>query len=316
MSFFSLLMGGAPGRRPLATGPSVAVIFAVGPILSGDGEGFGLGEEAVNARSFVKMVRKAADDENVKAIVLRVDSPGGSAQACDEIWRELRLADAKKPVVASLSDVAASGGYYIAAGSRAIYADPGSLTGSIGVFGGKLVLTGLFQKLGLNVVAIERGGRAGIESVFQEFTPDERRKVEELIGDTYRTFLLRVATTRPHMTVADVDRVARGRVWTANQAHENGLVDSLGGLNDAIEAAKRAAGIPTAQAVDILYLPQPRSLLEHILLGSEEKARLGELWSAAALPGPLGQVRPYLMALMAMKDEVSICMLPAVLTVR
>jgi protease-4 len=131
------------------------------------------------------------------------------------IWRELRLADRKKPVIASLSDVAASGGYYIAAGARAIYAEPGCLTGSIGVLGGKLVLAGLFEKLGLNVFVLERGGRTGMMSMASELTPDERRKFQELVDDIYRTFLERVAETRSDMSLQQVDEVAQGRVWTA-----------------------------------------------------------------------------------------------------
>jgi len=315
-NLFQLLMGGRPGKPSAPAGPTIAVLFAVGPIMTGEPEGFGVGEEVVSSGAFTKLIRRAADDENVKAIVLRVDSPGGSAQASDEIWRQLRLADVKKPVIASLSDVAASGGYYIAAGGRAIYSEPGSLTGSIGVFGGKIVLTGLFEKLGLNVIGINRGGHADLDSLFTEYSPDERRKVEDLIQDTYRLFLARVAEARPKMKIEEMDQVAQGRLWTGNQAHKNGLADSLGGLSQAIEAAKKAAGIPAGERVEIIYLPQPRSLFEYILSGGEEDVQLGEPWGAVALPRGLAPVRPYIRALMALEREVSVCMLPAIIRIR
>ncbi|MHC4591387.1 MAG: signal peptide peptidase SppA, partial [Planctomycetota bacterium] len=313
MNLFNLLMGGmpSPSRRP--SGPAVAVIYAVGPIMKSDAGTFGLGEQVVSARTFVREIRKAAADDDVVAIVLRVDSPGGSADACDMIWRELRLADRKKPVVASLSDVAASGGYYIAAGARTIYAEPGCLTGSIGVLGGKLVLAGLFEKLGLNVFVLERGGRTGMMSMASELTPDERRKFQELVDGIYRTFLERVAETRSDMSLQEVDEVAQGRVWTARQAEQNGLVDSIGGLREAIAAAKEAAGIPADKRVQVIELPRPRSLLEFLLFGKEDAAQM--LVPGAALPflPPLHDVRAHLRALMCLHDEPSVCILPAVI---
>lgn len=316
MNVFSMLMGGGRPARRRTTGPTVAVLHAAGPIVSGDIRGLDFGEQIVYSRAFIKTLRKAVDDDNIKAIVLRVDSPGGSARACDTIWRALRLADAKKPVIASLSDVAASGGYYIAAGSRKIYAEPGCLTGSIGVFGGKLVLTGLFDKLGLKVTVIERGGATGLTSMFSELSPQERQKLQELILDTYDTFLERVAETRPNMSVEDVDKVAQGRVWTARQAEQRGLIDALGGLKEAIEEAKRAAGIAPEQRVEILHLPRPRSLMEVVLFGREGAVQMSLPAGLADLPLPLERVRPYLRALLSLQDEVSVCILPAIVTVR
>ncbi len=317
MNLFQLLMGGRQPRRAGAAGPAIAVVYAVGPIMMGESDGLGLGDEIVHSRTFSKVIRKAADDENVKAIVLRIDSPGGSAEASDEIWRELRLADARKPVIASLSDTAASGGYYIAAGARAIYAQPGCLTGSIGVFGGKIVLKGLFDKLGLNVVIIDRGGRAGLDSLFTDLDAEDRAKLEALVEDTYRLFLARVAETRHGKSAEQIDKVAQGRVWTGSQAQKNGLVDSLGGLPQAIEAAKKAAGIPAGQAVEIIYLPQPRSLFEYILSGGEDDdVQLDGPLGAAALPRSLAPVGAYLRALMALRAEASVCILPAIVRIR
>lgn len=316
MSFFNLLMGAGPARRARSKGPAVAVVHAIGPILRRDIEGFGFGQEIVGAASFVKTIRRAADDENIKAIVVRVDSPGGSALACDTIWHELRLADRKKPVIASLSDVAASGGYYIAAGARKILAEPGCLTGSIGVFAGKLVLSGLFDKIGLSVAVIEQGGRTGIMSMFSEFSADERRKLEELVMDTYDIFVARVAETRPDMSVRDVDKVAQGRVWTGNQAEQNGLIDALGGLQEAIAAAKEAAGIPADQPVEVVYLPRPRSLMEVVLFGKGDETGAPGLWGGLEMLAVPEQVRPYLSALMCLRSETLVCIMPAAVTVR
>jgi len=316
MGILSMLMKPQAGARRRAAAPAVAVLYAVGPIIREEPDGLTFGGHMVSARSFVQTIRKAADDESIKAIVLRVDSPGGSAAACDDIWRELRLADRKKPVIASLSDVAASGGYYIAAGSRAIYAEPGSMTGSIGVFGGKLVLTGLFEKVGLHVAIMERGGNTGIDSLFSELSPQERRRVEELVGQTYQTFLARVAETRPRMSSADVDKVAQGRIWTASQAHERGLVDGLGGLEEAIAAAKAAAGIPPEQAVEILHLPRPRSLFEVLLFGQEETAAVPAAWEAVPLAPGLSEAQLYIETLFRLRGEVTACLLPALVRIR
>jgi len=315
-SIFSLLMGGGTPRRAEPGGPCVAVLHATGPILTGDSEGIGFGEAVVGADSFVKVVRKAAGDDNIKAIVLRVESPGGSALACDTIWRELRLADQKKPVIASLSDVAASGGYYIASGARKIFAEPGALTGSIGVVAGKLVLGGVFEKLGLNVAVFDQGGNAGMMSSLSKFSDDERGKLQQLVLRTYHIFLSRVAETRPDMAVADVDEVAQGRVWTGRQAAERGLVDALGGLGEAVAAAREAAGIPPDQVVQIVHLPRSRSLVEVMLFGKEGDAAMPALWNAAAtlaVPPPL---RAYLIGLLPLQREIVTCTMPAAVTIR
>jgi len=316
MQLLGMLFGGMPRPRPRATGASIAVIYAVGPIVREEPEGAIFGSDVTTAERLTGAIREAADDENVKAIVLRVDSPGGSAAACDEIWHQLRLADGRKPVIASLSDTAASGGYYIAAGARKIIADPGCLTGSIGVFGGKLVVRGLFEKLGLNVAVFERGGRTGIMSLFSEFSTDERRKVKEIVEEVYRIFLERVAETRPGMSVADVERVAAGRIWTGRQARENGLVDALGGLRDAIAAAKEAAGLPVEKPVTILRLPRQKSIMELLLSGGVAQRPLPGLGAGLSmLPGE-AMVRSYLDALGVLRSETVLCLTPALLMIR
>ena len=207
-------MGGGTPRPAASQRPVIAVVHATGPIVREESDTELFGEEMASAEGLVAVLQKTAQDARVRAIVLRVDSPGGGALASDLIWRAVRQADARKPVIASFSDTAASGGYYIASGARKIYADPGTLTGSIGIFGGKLVFADLLKKVGVNVVVIEKGGHTGMLSPFQEYSSEERDKLKDLLQDGYQLFLTRVAATRPGMTKEDVDKVAQGRVWT------------------------------------------------------------------------------------------------------
>jgi protease-4 len=315
-ALLSLLMARGPEGMPRPGGAAIAVIYAVGPIVEAEAGPWAFGEDFVAADALVGTIRKAAADDNVKAIVLRVDSPGGSAEACDAVWHELRLADARKPVIASLSDVAASGGYYLAAGARTIYAEPGCLTGSIGVIGGKISVGGLMEKLGLKVFVMERGGQTGMDSLLTELTARERDKLQELVDDAYRTFLDRVAQTRPGMDARDVDKVAQGRVWSAQQAGARGLVDKLGGIEDALAAAREAAGIPPGADVAIIELPKPRSLLDAVLFGRrEDSAGLMDMSLGAAVGLPQW-VRPYWAALWSLQEEPAMCLLPAAIRIR
>jgi protease-4 len=205
----------------------------------------------------------------VKAIVLRVDSPGGSALASDLMWNELR--GCKKPVIASMSDVAASGGYYISMAAKKIYAEPGTLTGSIGVVGGKIALSGLYDKVGITTDVIVRGANAGIFSSDEPFSPSEREAMTALMKDTYDQFVDKALAGRKKagkkMTREELLKIAGGRIWTGRQAKANGLVDELGSLDDAIAAAKKLAGLPPGMEVDLLELPKAKDPLE-ALLGS------------------------------------------------
>ena len=173
-------------------------------------------------------MRKARADRSIKAIVLRIDSPGGSAIASDVIWREVMLTRNVKPVIASMSDVAASGGYYIAMPAHAIVAQPATLTGSIGVVMVKFVIDGTLKKLGLNMEHVQQGRYADIYSPVRPFTPEERAKVEEQMQATYDSFVEKAAAGR-NTTPEKIDAIAQGRVWTGRQAKELGLVDELGG---------------------------------------------------------------------------------------
>lgn len=209
----------------------IAVIFAQGEILYGEGGKDFLGQGAIN-----RALKKARDNDNIKAIVLRVDSPGGSALVSDIIWREIELTKEKKPVVVSFGNVAASGGYYIAAGADKIFAEPTTITGSIGVFGTVPNMTELADNIGINAEQVGTNANSVDYSLFEPMTDSFRNQILEGIENTYDTFLERVASGRD-MTVEEVNEIAQGRVWSGVDAKRLGLVDEIGNLDDAIEAA-------------------------------------------------------------------------------
>lgn len=215
----------------------IAVIFAQGEILYGEG-----GPEIIGQGIITKALNKARDDSKVKAIVLRVDSPGGSALASDIIWREVELAKEKKPVVVSMGNVAASGGYYIAVGANKIFAEPTTVTGSIGVFGTIPNINELAADIGINAEQVGTNKNSVDYSFFEPMTDNFRKVVQEGIEQTYDTFLERVAQGR-NITVAQADSMAQGRVWSGVEAKNLGLVDELGTLDDAIVAAAELAEI-------------------------------------------------------------------------
>ena len=253
----------------LNRGPRIAVIYASGIIASGDGgfdplSGAVMGSEAIN-----KHIRDARADPAVRAIVVRIDSPGGSATASDAIWRELVITrDQKKdrPLVVSMSDLAASGGYWIAMAAPYIVAQPGTLTGSIGVITGKFVTGGVYEKLGANIDGVSFGRHADIASPARPFTDEQRQKIESLMQDTYDEFVEKAAASR-NMPPEKLDAIAQGRVWTGRQAKAIGLVDELGGLDRAIAAAKQRAKIPADDEVEIVVYPPRRSVYEVLTKG-------------------------------------------------
>jgi protease-4 len=271
----------SPSSLGLNRGPQIAVIYAVGLIASGQGSYDSPGGPIAGSDTLVEYIRKARGDADIKAIVLRVDSPGGSAIASDVIWREVMLTRGQKPIVASMSDVAASGGYYIAVPADAIVAEPGTLTGSIGVVVGKYALAGAFEKIGLNLEATSRGRYAQLASPVRPFDPAERAKVEEQLQATYDLFVERAAEGRK-TTPEKIDAVAQGRVWTGAQARANGLVDELGGLMRAIAIAKERAKIAADREVEIVTYPPRQSFYEALTnpLGG------GSMGLSALLSGP------------------------------
>lgn len=273
--------GVSPESLGLNTGERIAVIYASGNIVSGRSSGGGPfgGDQTVGSDTVVKAVNDARDDKAVRAIVLRVDSPGGSALASDVIWGAVEAAKQKKPVVVSMSDLAASGGYYIATNANRILAQPSTITGSIGVFGGKPVLKGFYDWIGVNSQYVLRGKNAGLLRETEPFTPSERIKFEETIRRIYYDdFLPKVAAGRKR-DVEYVHSIAQGRVWTGAQAKERGLVDEFGGLDRAVEVAKQLANIPAEKSVRRVVFPAPRTLLEQVFGGSseDESTSLAEL---------------------------------------
>jgi protease-4 len=249
------------GIRPRAR---VALINAVGTIVSGRSRYDPLNGALLGSESIVEHIRDVRADSRIRAIVLRIDSPGGSSVASDVIWRELMITRSEKlPVVVSMSDLAASGGYYIAAASDAIVAQPGTLTGSIGVYTGKFVTGGTFGKLGANIEGVSDGRHAEMYSPVRPFTDEERARVLDSMQFTYDQFVERVADAR-HTTPEKVHEVAQGRVWTGSQARQVGLVDQLGGLFAAVALAKQRARISADEDVELVVYPRPRSVVEII----------------------------------------------------
>jgi len=251
----------------LNNGERVAVIFASGAINIGSSNNSPFGGQMVGSDTIVKAVNDAAADTSIKAIVLRVDSPGGSALASDLMWYALENAKAKKPVVVSMSDVAASGGYYIACNANKIVAEPSTVTGSIGMFMGKPVVKGLYNWLGISNEYTMRGKNAGIFRETEHWTPEEKAKMtQQANGVYYDNFVPKVAKGRGK-TNEEVDGLGQGRVWTGTQAKECGLIDEFGGLEKAIEIAKQLAELPADKDVRRVAYPEAKSFFETLMGG-------------------------------------------------
>ncbi len=244
----------------------IALVVASGTIVSGRSRANPWGGEECGSETLINALREARKRRSVKAVILRVDSPGGSGQASDDIWQEVRRTRERKPVVVSMSNLAASGGYYIACGADEIVAEPTTITGSIGVFGGKLNLMGLYRKLGLNVETVSRGRNAEMLSPYRDFTPEEQKRFQAQLDDFYRVFVSRVAEGRG-LTPGRVDSLGRGHVWSGIAARRFGLVDTLGGLQTALGEARRRAGLSPGQSVRLEQYPRPRRSYLRGLLG-------------------------------------------------
>lgn len=243
-----------PGRLPKPRQEGVALLHATGGIRLGRSGRSPLSGSAIGSDTLAAALRAAITDDKIAAIVLRVNSPGGSYVASDTIWREVvRAGVAGKPVVASMSDVAASGGYFISMAATAIVAQPGTLTGSIGVFGGKPVIGGLLERIGVAVDGVGAGRRSRMFSTAAPFSDDEWERVNTWLDRVYDDFVAKAAKGR-RLTPERVHELARGRVWTGADAKEHGLVDELGGLDTAAALARKAAGL----AGDAPLRPYPR----------------------------------------------------------
>ena len=249
---------------PASSGERIAVVHVSGLIASGGSGDSPMEGEVSGGDSVAADLRAARTDSGIHAIVLRVDSGGGSVVASEVIRREVQLANAVKPVVVSMSDTAASGGYWIASPASKIVADPDTITGSIGVLIGKFNLTGLYNLLGISTDSVTTSDNATLFSDEQNFSPIQRQYIERSLQDTYAEFTQGVAQGR-RMSLQAVDKIAKGRVWSGVQAKDIGLVDDLGGLDRAIEVAKQLAHIPPGQSVQLVRFPQEKTLWQLLL---------------------------------------------------
>ena len=244
----------------------VALIYGIGPVTLGEGENDPVfGEVTMGSNTVAAALSDAIDDETVEAILFRVDSPGGSYVASDVIWREVQRArDAGKPVIVSMGNLAASGGYFVAAPAHQIVAQPGSITGSIGVVGGKLALKGLWENLSITWDGVQAGRQANIWSANQPFTPEGWAHLEKSLDRTYDDFTSKVSAGRG-LSGTEVEDLARGQVWTGEDALALGLVDALGGFQTALTLAKEAIGLQADDAVTLLVLPAPSDSFRTLL---------------------------------------------------
>jgi protease-4 len=280
----------------LNRGPRIAVIYVSGTITGGRSGYDPINGPVVGSDTLIDYIRQARRDAAVRAIVLRVDSPGGSAAASDAIWRELMIAKnerSDRPLVVSMSDLAASGGYYIAMPAQVIVAQPSTLTGSIGIFGGKVVTGGVYQKLGANIEATSVGKNAQLNSPARPYNPDELKKLQEQLQSFYDQFVEKVADSR-HTTPEKIDAIAQGRVWTGRQAKQNHLVDELGGLDRAIAVAKQRAKIAADSDVELSIYPPRKSFYELVseqLSGGAEATRMRAWLDASLSPAELEALR-------------------------
>ena len=286
------------GFDPKAT---FALIYGSGTIQSGKGSMSRTGSPIFASETVIEALQDAAADDAIRAIVLRIDSPGGGAFPSEQIWQAIREARKKKPVVASFSDYAASGGYYLASATDAIVAQPGTLTGSIGVFAVRPSLHGVLERFGVNITTLDRAPHAEMNLLTPEMSQDTKDWLQADVDDTYQRFLARVAEGRSR-EIAEIDAIAGGRVWTGEQAVTRGLVDVLGGLRAAVAKAKEKVGIAAEADVALAVYPPPKPLVEQIrealrvsvaqnvaaaLPWTQAFASVGSWFEAIAVEGPV-----------------------------
>ncbi len=277
----------------------VALVVGEGDITRGDPDNSATNENNLTSTAFDKLLEQVGNDSSIRGVIIRIDSPGGEVTASDEIWRQMNLLSKKKPMVISMSDVAASGGYYMAMTGDPIVAYPGTETGSIGVVFGKPNLHGLYDKLGVTKDGVQRGKYADIDSDYTSLTPDERQKLRDGIDASYRDFVTKVANAR-HRGFGEIEPVAQGRVWLGSQAKMRGLVDQLGGLDTAVELVKKRANIPAGERVSVVTYPPRRTLLDLLMRRSQDdmvEAKLRPLLHRipfhAWMNGGLLRIMPY-----------------------
>ena len=263
----------------------IAVVVGDGAITRGGGSNDPFSEESgITSASMMQTLRKVREDSSIKGVILRVDSPGGDAIASDEILREVKLLSAAKPMVISMSDVAASGGYYMAMTGDPIIAYPGTITGSIGVISGKVNIKGLYEKLGITKEMISRGKYAAIDSEYTPLGEDGRKKLKEGIDEVYRTFLGHVSTARKRK-MGEIEELAQGRAWLGSQAKSRGLIDELGGLDRSLELVKQRAKIGANDKVALVMYPAKKNFFDQFL--SKASQTSAQLWMRLSGSGPM-----------------------------
>jgi protease-4 len=239
----------------------IALVTGEGGISRGDGGSDFSGDNGIESEGFDKLLRRVGNDDGVKGVIVRIDSPGGEVFASDAIWREMNLLSKKKPLVISMSDTAASGGYYIAMTGDPVVAYPGTFTGSIGVVFGKANLHGLYDKLGVTKDLLARGRYAEIDSDYGPLSADGHAKLRQAIDEDYRSFVGKVAASR-RRKFEEIEPLSQGRVWLGSQAKANGLIDELGGLDRALDLVKEKAKIPKSERVTLVTYPPKRTIFD------------------------------------------------------
>lgn len=301
-----------PESLGLNQGENVAVIYvsgAIGPGRSVDGAFFM--DASVGSDTIVNAIKDAREDDSVKAIVLRINSPGGTTTASDLIWAAVETAKKKKPVVVSMSDSAASGGYYIAAAANRIIAEPSTHTGSVGVYSNKPVVKGLYEMLGITTEHISRGKNAAIFRDNEPFSPSERKLFEGNLQEFYyQQFLPKVAKGR-NRDVKYIDSIGQGRVWSGAQAKEIGLVDDFGGLDRAVDVAKELANIPKEKEVRRVILPTPSSFVQQMFSkGDKAEISMEQQAILSAMPEDVRRMLKYTAFLDRFKTGEMLAMTP------
>lgn len=257
--------------------PRIAYIVVEGTLIAGESRSGRQRRPLLGSDTLSGALQEVRKKKRVKAVVLRVNSPGGSALASDLIWREVRLTNQEKPVVVSFANVAASGGYYLATAARRIVGMPSTLTGSIGVIAGKFVLSGLLSRFGVTIDTLDKGRRAGYMSPLRSYSEEEEQIVQQQMDEIYQhLFLAKVAENR-QKPVETIRELAEGRVWTGAQAAENGLLDRIGGISVALEIARKEAGLPDDRKVRVEYYFRRRSLRDIFSIPRLELWHPGEL---------------------------------------
>jgi protease-4 len=277
----------------------IALVVGEGEISRGSGNP-NSDEQGITSTAMIKLLKQAENDSSIRGVILRVDSPGGEGVASDDILHEAKNLSKKKPLVISMSDLAASGGYFISVTGDPIIAYPNTLTGSIGVIFARFNLHGLYDKVGANKQLLTRGRYAEIDSEYAPLSEDARQKIAGQIDAFYKSFVSRVAEGRKK-TFDQIEPISQGRVWLGAQAKQNGLVDELGGLDRAVELIRKRANIAASDRITLVPYPGKRSVLDMLLSRSDENAALetkvgralGELPVRALSHGGFLKVMPY-----------------------